>query len=153
MGNPFVHIELSTDDTKAAQKFYKSVFDWKFKAGPGMGGYTMIDTGGQPGGGMMGKSMPNQPTAWLTYVGVADVKKTVAKAKKAGATIYVEYQEIPNMGSLAVFADPTGGAIGVWQPAMKAAPAKAAPKKAAKKAAPKKAAKKAAPKKAPTKKK
>ena len=39
--------------------------------------------------------------------------RLAAKAKKAGATIYVEYQEIPNMGSLAVFADPTGGAIGV----------------------------------------
>jgi hypothetical protein len=151
MANPFVHIELSTDDPAAAQKFYKSVFDWKFSAAPGMPSYTMLNTGAPPGGAVGGKMMPGQPTAWLNYVGVADVKKTVAKAKAAGATIIVDYQEVPKMGWFAIFRDPQGGHIGAWQPMMKPA---AAPKKAAsKKAAPKKAAsKKAAPKKAASKK-
>ena len=46
MGNPFVHMELSTGDVAVAKKFYKKVFDWKLnQLGPEMGNYTMIDTG------------------------------------------------------------------------------------------------------------
>jgi uncharacterized protein len=142
MTNPFCHIELSTDDTKAAKAFYKKMFDWKFQDTP-MGGpvpYIMIQTGQKDvGGGIGPKNMPGQPTAWLAYVTVPSVKKAIAKAEKLGAQVFVPYQSIGAMGAIGVFADPTGGAIGVWEPG---APA---PKKAAKKGA-KKAAKKAAKK-------
>ncbi len=139
MGNPFSHIELSADDIAAAKKFYKSVFDWKLKdvSGP----YTMIEVGKGTGGGMTAKMMPTQPTTWLPYVTVDDVKKTIAKAKAGGATIIVDYQSIGDMGAIGVFVDPQGAALGLWEMAKKAP----APKKAAKKAA-KKPAKKAAKK-------
>ena len=29
MGNPFVHVELNTDDVGKAKKFYLKLFDWK----------------------------------------------------------------------------------------------------------------------------
>jgi uncharacterized protein len=132
MGNPFVHLDLSTDDPGAAKKFYKSVFDWSFKDFPQMQ-WSGIDVGKGVGGGIGKKQMPTQPTAWTAYVDVADVKKTIAKAKKAGATIVVPHMEVPNMGYLGVFVDPQGATIGVWQAMKKAA----APKKsAAKKRAP-----------------
>ena len=135
MPNAFCHIELATDDVAKAKKFYKGLFQWSL--GPMPGGYTMIDVGKGTGGGMMQKSMPQQPTAWLPYVEVDDVKKTVAKARKLGASVQVEYMAIDgNMGAIGVFVDPNGAAIGVWE----------APKKAAKKGA-KKSAKKAAAKK------
>lgn len=149
MGNPFVHIDLSTDDVPAAKKFYKTVFDWKFIEFPKMK-WTGIDVGKGVGGGMSGKNMPNQPTAWTAYVDVTDVKKTIAKAKRAGATIIVPFMEIGESGSLGVFVDPQGATIGVWQAAKKAAPAK---KTAAKKAATKKPAATAAPAKRATRKK
>ncbi len=41
--------------------------------------YTMIDVGGGVGGGLQKKPMPEQPTAWLPYVEVDDVKATMAK--------------------------------------------------------------------------
>ena len=85
MGNPFVHIELSTGDLAKAKKFYKAVFDWKISDIPKMD-YTMIDVGKGTGGGMQKKQMAEQPTAWLPYVEVADVKKSLAKATKAGAS-------------------------------------------------------------------
>jgi predicted enzyme related to lactoylglutathione lyase len=145
MGNPFIHIELSTDDVGAAKKFYKSVFDWKLSDVPQMD-YTMLDVGKGVGGGMTKTKMPMQPTAWLPYVQVTDVKKAIEKAKAAGANVLVEYLEIgTNMGAIGVFQDPAGGHCGVWavgKPAKKAAPKKAAPKKAAKSAGHKKAAKK-----------
>ncbi|MBL8608439.1 MAG: VOC family protein [Myxococcales bacterium] len=140
MGNPFVHIELSTGDVAKASKFYKSLFQWKYTQQMG-GEYTMVDVGTGTGGGMM-KSPPGAPTMWLPYVEVDDVKATIAKAKKLGANVVVEFMPIGEMGAIGVFIDPTGAALGVWAPTKKAAPAK---KAAAKKAAP---AKKAAAKKA-----
>jgi len=141
MGNPFVHIELSADDIAAAKKFYKSLFDWKLQDTemPGMT-YTMLNVGKGTGGGMMKKHMAEQPTAWLPYVEVADVAKSLVKAKAAGATVVVERTAIgENMGAFGVFVDPQGAALGLWEAAKKA-PAKraAAKKKPAKKAAKKK---------------
>jgi hypothetical protein len=131
MPNPFVHIELNTDDVAKAKKFYKGLFKWKLGAmGPG---YTGIDVGkGGTGGGMQKKPMAAAPTMWLPYVEVDDVKKTVAKAKKLGAMIHVDYMEVGGMGALGVFTDPTGASIGVWEQAKKK-PAKKAAKKKSKK--------------------
>jgi predicted enzyme related to lactoylglutathione lyase len=148
MGNPFCHVELAAGDIAAAKSFYRSVFDWKLEDLPMEGmPYTMIAVGKGTGGGMMQKHMAEQPTAWLPYVEVADVAKSLAKAKSAGATIVVDAMLIgEGMGSMGVFVDPQGAALGVWSPPAKAAAPKkkAAPKKAApKKAAPKKKAAKA----------
>lgn len=157
MGNPFVHLDLATGDLAAAKKFYKSIFDWKLRDMPAMGGYVGIDVGKGVGGGMGNKQDPNMPTSWTAYVEVADVKKTMAKAEKAGAQVIVGYMPVGDMGALGVFVDPTGATLGVWETAKKPAAKKAAAKKpaakkAAKKPAPKKAAKKPAAKKAPKKK-
>ncbi len=126
--NAFVHTELSVDDVGAAKKFYKKLFDWKLAdMGPEMGNYTMVDVGKRAsGGGMTAKMMPNQPTAWLPYVEVDSVKKTMAKAVKAGAKAVVPFQEIGEMGAIGVFVDPQGATLGVWELAKK--PAKKAKK-------------------------
>jgi predicted enzyme related to lactoylglutathione lyase len=122
MPNPFAHVELNTDDLTKAKKFYKSLFQWKLAAmGPD---YTMIDVGPSgAGGGMQRKAIPGSPTLWLPYVQVDDVKKTIAKARKLGADIQLDYLDIEEMGAIGVFVDPTGAPLGVW-----ALPKKAAPK-------------------------
>jgi predicted enzyme related to lactoylglutathione lyase len=118
MGNPFVHIELNTDDVAKAQKFYKGLFDWAFK--PMAMGYTGIGVGGNgTGGGMQKKAMAKSPTMWLPYVEVDDVRACTMKAKKMGATVMVDYMPIDEMGAIGVFVDPTGAAIGVWEAAKK----------------------------------
>lgn len=145
MPNAFAHIELNTDDVQKAKKFYKTVFDWKVTDMPGMN-YSMIDVGSGTGGGMQRKPMPEAPTAWLPYVQVDDVKKTIAKAQKAGASVALDYMDIGDMGAIGVFIDPAGAALGVWQmkqpAAKKAGKKKAAGKKVAAKPAGKKVAKK-----------
>lgn len=125
MPNGFVHVELHSDDVPKSKKFYKSLFDWKLTDIPNMG-YTMIEVGKDGvGGGMGAKQMP--APMWLPYVEVASVKKSIAKAKKLGAMIAVEYQSIGDMGAIGVFVDPLGAAVGVWEKgkaAKKKAPAK-----------------------------
>lgn len=52
MGNPFVHVELSTTNIAAAKAFYKALFDWRLNDMPD-GDYTMVEVGEGTGGGMM----------------------------------------------------------------------------------------------------
>jgi uncharacterized protein len=133
MGNLFVHFELAADDVDAARKFYTKIFDWKIgPADPKMGNYAMINLGSKTtAGGLTRKMMPGQPTAWLSYVEVASVKKTMAKAEKAGAKALVAFQEIgPGLGAVGVFVDPQGAPLGVWE---RGKPVKKAARKKAKK--------------------
>ena len=152
MPNAFAHIELNTDDVQKAKKFYKALFDWKITDMPAVN-YSMIDVGGGVGGGIQQKPMPEAPTSWLPYVQVDDVKKTIAKAQKAGAAIALDYMDIGEMGAIGVFIDPAGAALGVWQAGQGAPKAskKASKKKASSKKAAVPASKKVA-KKAPAKK-
>jgi predicted enzyme related to lactoylglutathione lyase len=138
VANAFAHIELSTDDLAKAKTFYKKVFAWKLEDSKGAP-YTMINVGEGTGGGMQKRPRADVPTSWLAYVAVDDVKKTLAKAKSAGAEITLEYHPIGDMGAIGVFTDPSGATLGVWEAGKKAPKDEA--KKAAKKA--KKAAKKA----------
>jgi len=132
MGNPFVHIELNTDDVETAKQFYKKLFDWKL-SDAGMG-YTLLDVGKRgAGGGMQKKPMPEAPNNWLPYVEVDDVQKTLAKAEQAGARVIAPFMAIGDMGAIAVLADPTGTAFGIWAQTKK--PAKKPARKAARKPA------------------
>ncbi|MCA9603583.1 MAG: hypothetical protein R3A78_04440 [Polyangiales bacterium] len=144
MPNAFVHSELMTHNPVKAIAFYKKVFKWKLNPMPAFN-YTSIDTGTMGRGGGIGKThSPQQPTAWMPYVEVESVKKTIAAAKKAGAKIMVDHMLVGDMGALGIFVDPTGATLGVWETHMsaaKASPTKRAPAK--KKATPAK--KKAAP--------
>ena len=99
-----------------------------------MGDYALIDVGSKTsGGGLTNKMMPGQPTAWLSYVEVASVKKTMAKAQKAGAQAMLPFQEIGEMGAIGVFMDPQGAALGVWERGKAARPAKKKAKSAKRK--------------------
>jgi predicted enzyme related to lactoylglutathione lyase len=134
MGNPFVHIELTTSDVGKAKSFYKSLFDWKLKDVDMGGGqtYTMVDVGDGTGGGMF--EMAGAPIAWVPYAAVKDVTKSTEKARSLGATILKEKSEVPGMGWFSIFRDPTGALIALWERKPKEMPkkAKAKPKKKAK---------------------
>jgi predicted enzyme related to lactoylglutathione lyase len=115
MGNPFVHIELTTNDIGKAKTFYKSLFEWNLEDVPMGGGqtYTMVNVGEGTGGGMF--QMEGAPIAWIPYVAVDDVARTTAKAKSLGATILKDKTEVPGMGWFSMFKDPTGAIIATWQ--------------------------------------
>jgi len=136
MANAFAHIELTTSDLGAAKKFYKKLFDWKLTdtpMGPGAGVYTMIAPGKGPGGGMQAQPMPQAPVTWLPYVEVDSVKKSMAKAEKAGAKVVVPEMDIGKNGVIGIFVDPAGAMLGVWSKAKKPAKKGKKGKKGAKK--------------------
>jgi len=114
MSNPFVHIELQTQDVEKSRKFYVNMFDWKMEEIPGMD-YTIINVGEGTGGGMMKNPMPGGPDNWLPYILVDDVAASTKKAKSLGAAIVKDITEVPDMGWFSVIIDPTGASFGLWQ--------------------------------------
>ena len=51
MPHPIVHFEVPADDVARAKGFYGQLFGWDIQ--PLEGGYHLIGTGEEPGGGMM----------------------------------------------------------------------------------------------------
>ncbi|WP_048438078.1 VOC family protein [Caenimonas sp. SL110] len=117
MANPFVHVELSSNDLPAAKSFYASLFDWKLEEmpmGPGMT-YTTIDVGQGTGGGMMTNPVPGTPSFWLAYVEVADIHAATKKAETLGGKVMQPVTPVAEMGWFSVIVDPSGAALGLWQ--------------------------------------
>lgn len=119
MANPFVHVELQTNDLAKAKSFYSKLFDWKLEdvPMPGTGGtYTMIGVGEGTGGGML-KSMAlaGAPPQWLAYVGVGDVASSTRKARELGAKVVLDKTEVGEFGWMSILTDPTGATFALWQ--------------------------------------
>jgi predicted enzyme related to lactoylglutathione lyase len=111
-------IELSSPDADASARFYGALMGWNASE-PGpveSGGYRMFQQDGKNVAGLMGHMQEGQPTAWATYVGVADADETATKVKDAGGTVVVEPMDVMDLGRMAFFADPTGAVFGIWQP-------------------------------------
>jgi hypothetical protein len=115
MGNPLCHFEFMTNDVAKAKAFYGEVFDWRFDEAT-MPGYTLIHAGAEPGGGMFPKP-PNAPGPCLNvYFLVTDIDATLARVTRLGGTVIVPKSPIPGHGQYAMFADPDGIAVGLFQP-------------------------------------
>lgn len=118
MANPFVHVELHTQDPQRAKKFYKELFDWKLEDMPDME-YTVIDVGETGrGGGIMKSPMPDAAPQWVPYILVDDVAASTAKAKSLGAAVLQDVTEIPGIGLFSMLVDPTGAAFALFLPKM-----------------------------------
>jgi predicted enzyme related to lactoylglutathione lyase len=116
MADPFVHIELNTTDPAKAKTFYGKLFDWQLEDRQmEMGTYTLIRVGNGTGGGIMKHPMPGQPSLWIPYVEVGDVRARTEKAQSLGGTIIKDVTEVKNMGLFSIVLDPTGAAVGLWE--------------------------------------
>lgn len=114
MANPIIHFELMVADPAATRAFYGRVFDWKFDE-TSFPGYTMINTGKEPGGGLMARP-PGAPMSALNlYFAVADIDRTLELVAANGGTVLVPRTEIPGIGWFAMFQDPERIPVGVLQ--------------------------------------
>jgi predicted enzyme related to lactoylglutathione lyase len=111
-------VELSSPDPDASVAFYGDVLGWSAtEPGPAeTGGYRMFQCDGKNVAGLMGHMQEGQPTAWATYISVADADEAARKVQAAGGTQVVSPMDVMDLGRMAVFADPTGAVFGVWEP-------------------------------------
>jgi predicted enzyme related to lactoylglutathione lyase len=114
-----VHFELPADDPARAEKFYSSVFGWKFQKWDGPMEYWMVMTESasspEPGinGGMGRRRIPGE--AMSNTISVSSVDEYASKIQKAGGKITVPKSAIPGVGWLAYFQDPEGNLLGMMQ--------------------------------------
>jgi hypothetical protein len=109
-------VDVTSTDFERSQKFYSEMFGWEIERGPDdLGGYSMAVLNGRLVAGVSPAMPPEAPPVWSTYVDVASVDHTLAKVTAAGGTTIAGPMDVPAAGRLAVFSDPEGAVIGLWQ--------------------------------------
>jgi predicted enzyme related to lactoylglutathione lyase len=122
MKSVFCHVEIPVADFERARAFYGGLFGWKFEGVPGMN-YVTFDTGAPPGGGFFMPEKANPPLPMepdrggaLNYILVDEIEATLVKAKQLGAgEVLVGKTPVADMGWFAIFRDPDGNRVAVWQ--------------------------------------
>lgn len=118
----FLWYELMSTDPAGAEAFYRDVIGWttvsdSVAAMP----YTMWKAGECTIGGLMqlpeAAQQSGAPTHWLGYVGTPDLDGAVRRMEELGGSIYVPPMVIPDVGRIAVFADPFGAVLAMYEPA------------------------------------
>ncbi len=118
----FIWYELMTSDAQGAKDFYDAVVGWDIKEGaPEFKGYRMI---GRSDGGFAGGVMPidddmaahGARPAWLGYIHVADVDRTVAAIEAAGGKTWMAPTDIGDVGRVALVTDPQAAPFYVMKP-------------------------------------
>lgn len=112
-------VELGSSDLDASIEFYGGLFGWDVPVAENAeqtGGYRLAMLRGKPVAGMAPLMQEGQPPAWTTYVSVADAGVVAGKVRDAGGAVIAEPMEVLDLGTMAIFADPTGAVFGVWQP-------------------------------------
>jgi hypothetical protein len=99
--------------------FYGGLFGWDIPEAENAeqtGGYRVALSNGRSVAGAMPLMQEGQPPVWSSYVNVDDAEATAAKVREAGGTVIAEPMDVMDLGRMAVFMDPTGAALGIWQP-------------------------------------
>jgi predicted enzyme related to lactoylglutathione lyase len=109
-------IETWQPDVEGAAGFYRGLFGWETVGEAGgpyvceLRGRDVAFVGAQP------SDRARLPAAWTTYVWVGSADETAARVAHAGGTVVAEPFDSMDGGRMVVFADPTGGVMGAWQP-------------------------------------
>jgi uncharacterized protein len=120
----FIWYELMSPDPAASKAFYDAVVGWNIDAQSAMPGdidYRMIkrSDGGNAGGllkltdEMVGNGA--RPT-WLGYLYVSDVDSRIAAIEGDGGKTLMPASDIPDVGRIAMVADPQGAPFYIMKP-------------------------------------
>ena len=111
----FCWIDLSTSDSESAKAFYGGLFGWEFRDDDIPGGtYTMCFAQGDDVAAIV--QQDQHPAHWNNYVSVTSAEEATERARELGATVIEEPFDVMEFGRMAVFADPGGAMLCVWEP-------------------------------------
>jgi len=115
--NSVVHFEIGVKDAKTIE-FYRKVFGWRIPL-DNEWNYGTIEAAGEGtiSGGIF-QVGDNAPAGYVTvYVRVDDVAASLTKAVAEGGHALYGPQEMPGIGTIAMFSDPEGNMMGLFAPA------------------------------------
>jgi predicted enzyme related to lactoylglutathione lyase len=117
MASPIVHVEIASEDGTKSGDFYSKLFGWNIDSS--FPGYTMFSAEGGPGGGFapLGSNMglTYKPGDVIIYIAVDDIDTKLREIESSGGKAIHPRTEIPGMGWFAIFNDPTGNRVGLFE--------------------------------------
>lgn len=111
-------VDLMVPDRHVAREFYRALFGWEFdESGPETGYYATCRLGGRAvaGIGQSPADQPGPPPVWTTYLATASADDAATAVTAAGGQVIMPPMDVMEYGRMAVAADPTGAAFGLWQ--------------------------------------
>ncbi|WP_201465644.1 VOC family protein [Janibacter melonis] len=108
------HIDIPVSDLARASEFYSGLFGWQIAEVPGYEGYPMWQAPNKiSGGGLAPRGEGfTQPRS---YVEVDSIEETLAKVRESGGAVVMEKSPISETSWWAVFTDPDGNVVGVYE--------------------------------------
>lgn len=109
----FLWDELWTTDLAAATDFYAGLtgLESNDRTLGANTAYRTLDRGDRPTLGIMPHPIEDQRPVWVTYIRVQDPAAITARVEALGGTVYLEAQDRPLGGQVALIADPSGAGI------------------------------------------
>jgi predicted enzyme related to lactoylglutathione lyase len=114
-----IWVDLMSSDTERSTAFYADLFGWTAEsAGEEFGGYVNFFLDGEHVAGMMANDpAQGMPDVWSVYLHAPDADAAVQAARDNGGEVFLDAQPVGSIGRFAVVADPSGAAVGLWEPA------------------------------------
>jgi len=112
-------VDLASPDPDGSARFYGGLFGWDAPEGGPVeetGGYRMFRREGKNVAGLGPTQAEGQPAMWTTYVSTDDAEAVAGKVREAGGRVMMEPFDVLAAGRMAVFVDPGGAFICIWQP-------------------------------------
>lgn len=107
--------DVSATDVRASGAFYTAVFGWQVpEPDEQWGGYVTAEADGQMVAGI-GPLQDGSPAAWTLYLASDDVEGLAARAPGLGGRVLAPVMDVGPLGRMAILADPSGAAVGLWQ--------------------------------------
>jgi predicted enzyme related to lactoylglutathione lyase len=113
--HPIVHVDIPAINGRESAEFYAKTFDWKLDHAPQFDYWQFAAEGG-PGGGFM-QAGPDGATInqLVVYIGTDDIEASLADVEANGGKTIQPKTEITGIGWFAVFSDPVGNAVALYQ--------------------------------------
>jgi predicted enzyme related to lactoylglutathione lyase len=106
---------LATPDPDGAIAFYREAIGWEAAPSPAGRDSKVFTAGGQPVADIQ-RAAPGMRSAWMPYVLVERLGPLRDEAVRLGAEVVQHEIEVPNVGKVAVLADPEGAILGLFEP-------------------------------------
>lgn len=119
--HPVAHIDIKVNDTGEGANFFSEVFGWEINSS--MPGYPMFNAEGGPGGGFVSgnEGVAKDMQGVLIYLLSHDIDASLRAVDSHGGRTITPRTEIEGgHGAFAVFRDPSGNVLGLYQPPLQA---------------------------------
>lgn len=113
----FGWVDCSSTEVSVARKFYTELFGWESDEEPMPGGSTYITfrKDGKRVAGLGPTMTPDAPSAWTSYVLVADADAVQEKIVAAGGSVIWPATSVTPETKVGIFASPSGAITGLLQ--------------------------------------